>query len=475
MSGTRVTEKEADKFEVVSGFANTAPFLDEVREAADAHRHSLGFLPKSVFEEFARRDNLYILTESHPGGPRYAGHLLFERRLPRSHVVQMFTLQKYRRHGLATKIIDHLRRSLTADGFTSIYARVAEDLVDANAFWDRQQFYVQRVEQGGASRNRKIVVRCHELASPQLFPTSGINAHNPLGLEISSSDVIPMFLLDLNVLFDLAPRRLRHDEAVGLFQAERMNFCRLAISNEIREELRRTAHQGKTDPMESYVSIFPSFPLSRGDDATALLEELASLIFPITSEKKQLNANDLSDLHHVATVIQHDLAGLITNDSAILTAAAQIRAKYGVEIISPAAFRLDGTASPGNSAFETSEEATLALLEISSKDESAVHALLSKLNLSGSTIAAGWLPTTTQARIAMRCAVWNGATLLGYLTWSARDPAGVMVARVAVDETNSQALDATRVLLVYLLEQLAPHGPRQVRLELASIENYLLT
>ena len=463
-----MTEKEADKFEVVSGFANTAPFLDEVREAADAHRHSLGFLPKSVFEEFARRDDLYILTESHPEGPRYAGHLLFERRFPRSHVVQMFTLQKYRRHGLATKMIDHLRRSLTADGFTSIYARVAEDLVDANAFWDRQQFYVQRVEQGGASRNRTIVVRCHELASPQLFPTSGINAHNPLGLKISSSDVIPMFLLDLNVLFDLAPRRLRHHEAVGLFQAERMNFCRLAISNEIREELRRTAHQGKTDPMESYVSIFPSFPLSRGDDATALLEELASLIFPITSEKKQLKAKDFSDLHHVATVIQHDLAGLITNDSALLTAAVQIRAKYGVEIISPAAFRLDGTAPPGNSAFETSEEATLALLEISSKDESAVHALLSKLNLSGSTIAAGWLPTTTQARIAMRCAVWNGATLLGYLTWSARDPVGVMVARVAVDETNSQALDATRVLLVYLLEQLAPHGPRQVRLELAS-------
>lgn len=468
MSGTRVTEEEADKFEVVSGFANTVPFLDEVREAADAHRHSLGFFPKSVFEEFARRDNLYILTESHPEGPRYAGHLLFECRFPRSHVVQMFTLQKYRRHGLAAKIIDHLRKSLTADGFTSIYARVAEDLVDANAFWDRQQFYVQRVEQGGASRNRKIVVRCHELASPQLFPTSGINAHNPLGLKISSSDVIPMFLLDLNVLFDLAPRRLRHDEAVGLFQAERMNFCRLAISNEIGEELRRTAHQGKTDPMESYISIFPSFPLSRGDDATALLEELASLIFPITSEKKNLKARDLSDLHHVATVIQHDLSGLITNDSALLTAAAQIRAKYGVEIISPAAFRLDGTAPPGNSAFETSEEATLALLEISSKDESAVHALLSKLNLSGSTIAAGWLPTTTQARIAMRCAVWNGATLLGYLTWSARDPAGVMVARVAVDETNSQALNAARVLLVYLLEQLAPHGPRQVRLELAS-------
>ena len=51
-----MTEKEDGKFEVTSGFPNTAAFLDEVQRSADAHRHSLGFLPKSVFEEFARRE-----------------------------------------------------------------------------------------------------------------------------------------------------------------------------------------------------------------------------------------------------------------------------------------------------------------------------------------------------------------------------------------------------------------------------------
>lgn len=276
-----------------------------------------------------------------------------------------------------------------------------------------------------------------------------------------------MFLLDLNVLFDVAPRRLRHQEAVSLFQAERMNFCRLAISNEIREELRRTAHQGKTDPMESYISIFPSFPLARGNDASTLVEDLASLIFPTKNITLQLNARELSDLHHVATVIQHNLAGLITSDTAILTAAPQIKTKYGVEVVSPAAFRLDGAAPHGSSTFEASEEVTLALREIASNDEAAVHALLAKLKLSGSTISAGWLPTIGHARIAIRCAVWNGATVLGYAMWSAKDPAGIMIARIAVDETDPQAFKVARILLIYLLEQLAPHGPRQVRLELA--------
>ena len=266
---------EIGQFEIFSGYNDTKLFLDEIRKASDANRHSLSFYPKSVFEEFARNYGLYVIAEKCPEGSEYAGHLLFHNRFPRARIVQSFTLEKYRRRGLAAALINHLIAILTSDGFMSIYARVAEDLVDANRFWERQKFYVQRIEKGGASRKRQIIVRCHELESPQLFPASGISADNPLGLAVHPSNVVPLFLLDLNVLFDLAPRRLRHDEAVSLFQAERMNFCRLAISNEIREELRRTAHEGKTDPMDAYIGIFPSFPLSQGKDDNNLLEELA--------------------------------------------------------------------------------------------------------------------------------------------------------------------------------------------------------
>jgi len=466
-------KKKIDQFEIIGGRSNTAAFIEEVQTAADTHRDALGFLPKSVFEEFARRDQLYILTEKYPEGSRYAGHLMFDRRFPRANVVQMFILQKYRRCGLATKLINHLCIALTQDGFTSIYARVAEDLIDANAFWGRQQFYVQRVVKGGATRNRQILVRCHELASPQLFPTSGINEHNPLGLMTPSSDVIPLFLLDLNVIFDLAPRRLRNDVALSLFQSERMDFYRLAVSNEAREELRRTAQPGKTDPMESVISIFPSFPLFQNKDSGTLLDELASLIFSEKHEKTQLKANDRSDLRHVATAIQHDLAGLITNDKKILTAAPQIKEKYGVEVVSPDAFKFDGMATPNKSAFETSGGSTLALKEVSEPDKAALHALLSKLKLSGSAIAAGWLPAETQGGIAARCAVWNHSAPIGYLTWSARGAADITTARVAVDETEPQSLNAARVLLTYLLEKLALDGPRQVNLEFPQNQSYL--
>lgn len=462
-----------DKFEIISGHNRTAPFLDDVQKAADEHRNSLGFFARSVYEEFARRDLLFVLVENTPDGRRYAGHLLFDCTFPRAKIVQMFTLEKYRRRGLATRLINHLREILTKDGFTSIYARVAEDLVEANAYWNQQKFYVQRVAEGGSARKRKILVRCHELTTPQLFPSSGIHADNPLGLATASTSDIPLFLLDLNVLFDLSPRRLRHDEVASLFQAERMNFCRLAISSEIREELRRTAHQGKTDPMESFINIFPSFPLFQGSDSEALLEDLASIIFPKKNKISKLTSNDKSDLRHAATVIQHKLAGLITNDNAILEASQQIKAKYSIEVLSPSAFKLDESIPLGENKFETSNDSTLALLEVSNTDETAIHALLSNLKLSGSSISSGWLPTEAHGRIATRCAVWNDTTLVGYLTWAARDNTGSVSARVAVDETNPHALSAARILLIYLLEQLSPTGPYQIRLELPPHQSYV--
>jgi GNAT superfamily N-acetyltransferase len=134
-------KKTTDNFKVISGRQATAPFIDDVQKAADEHRNALGFFPKSVYEEFSRRGYLYVLVETTPNGYVYAGDLLFDCTFPRAKIVQMFTLQKYRRNGLATKLINHLKEFLTQNNFISIYARVAEDLVEANAYWDRQRFY----------------------------------------------------------------------------------------------------------------------------------------------------------------------------------------------------------------------------------------------------------------------------------------------------------------------------------------------
>ncbi|MBR7745909.1 GNAT family N-acetyltransferase [Undibacterium baiyunense] len=462
-----------NKYEILERYDDVAPFLEQVVRAADAHRNALGFFAESVFHDFARKERLLIITERSPTGLRYIGHLLFRPQYPRAHVMQMLTLPEFKRRGLASRLLDHLRAQLTRNGFISIYARVAEDLVESNEFWHKQDFYVQRVERGGDTRKRQIHVRCHELASPQLFPASGIDAGNPLGLNTSAKDVVPLFLLDLNVLFDVAPRRPRHNEVASLFQAERSNFCRLAISTEIRDELQRTAHVGRTDPMAAFISLYPAFPIIEAKDSGKLLNELGALIFPDRFKNNLLTANDRSDLRHVATVIQHGLAGLITNDQAILSAAHAVQKRYSIEIVSPAAFRIEGDVPNASAEFDTQQDVTLSLQEALPADEAAVRALLSKLTLSGSSIASGWMPIDPQGRIAKCCAVWQDGVLVGYATWAAKSGVGTVTIRIAVDEASPQALNAARILLIYMLDSLTIKGSQSIRLELPPNQSHV--
>lgn len=457
--------------EVLEGFADIQPFMDSVCAASDAHRNELGFFPRSVLEQFARRDELFVLVAKATDAQHYAGHLLFNLNFPRASVRQICTVESYRRKGAASMLLNRLKHSLMQYGFTSIYARVAEDLSNANAFWHRQGFYVQRTEAGGISRKRRILVRCHELDSPQLFPSSGLSDRNPLGLHAPNAGGLPMYLLDLNVLFDIQPRRLRRSELIGLFQAERMNACRLAISSEIREELQRSLQVGRTDPMEAFVETFPCFPLAPATNDDPELSTLAAMIFP--NAPRELAANERSDLRHVMTAIKHDLDGLITNDGALLDAAPFIKERYGVQILPSHAFEADN-APVGHDAFETVQN-PLRLLAITSDTEAEAEALLKKVGLSGTALATSWLPRGAHGRIATRFAVWAGVECVGYLSWSARVGGDrITIARAAIDEAHPQGRDAARILLLFLVERLSKDAkPGQVMVELPQHQSLL--
>ena len=208
--------------------------LGEVVQAADSDRDALGFFSRSVYADFCRKGQLFVAVESDGRDETYAGHLLFDLRFPKAHVRQIYVPKANRSRNIGRTLLDALKSMLTEAQFISIHARVAEDLKDANVFWEAQGFYAQRVEPGGASRNRMIVVRAHELDTPQLFAPSGISAVDPLGLDALEGGGKPLYLLDLNVLFDLGPRRPRHELAMSVFRAERMRACSLAISSLLR-------------------------------------------------------------------------------------------------------------------------------------------------------------------------------------------------------------------------------------------------
>jgi EVE domain len=371
-------------------------------------------------------------------------------------VRQIYTLKTHRGRGVAKALLNAIKSMLTQSQFISIHARVAEDLRDANMFWETQGFYAQRVAVGGASRNRMIVVRAHELDTPQLFASSGINAADPLGLDVLEGAAKPLYLLDLNVLFDLGPRRPRHELAMSVFSAERQNACSLAVSSEIVTELNRTTQDGKTDPMLSLARMLPNFATPPAEECLRLLPKLAALVFPERYKSGSMSDNDNSDLMHLATAICHGLSGLITSDVRILDSAPQLRQQFGVDAISPELFKVDPDHTASSVVHEAHNAGIIEMHAASADETAAIRELLTALDIDTATQVNEWAATDTGSSACMRLVALINGVVAGYLVMQASIRNCEIRAYAAVAENQQDAHGIAQSILRHLLSIVKP-------------------
>lgn len=185
------------------------PYIDVVREQADANREALGFLPDRVYREAAEQGKLLVALAVEGQRQTYAGHLLFGGAYPRARVFQIFLSPSYREKGVGRRLVEDFVHEMEADHYISITANVAADLVQSNAFWKRIGFHVVRTRQGGAARGRSLNVFARDLDTPNLFSLTNPVAYcdrADLRLLNRLSTQAPLYVLDLNVLFDLVKR-----------------------------------------------------------------------------------------------------------------------------------------------------------------------------------------------------------------------------------------------------------------------------
>lgn len=430
-----------------------ALFLGDVVCAADSDRDALGFFSRRVYSDYCRKGQLFVATVQTGAEEGYAGHLLFDLRFPKAHIRQIYISKGHRGKQIGKTLLDTLKSQLTEWQFISIHARVAEDLQGANAFWETQRFYAQRVERGGASRNRTIVVRAHELDTPQLFASSGISAADPLGLDIAKGTTRPLYLLDLNVLFDLGPRRPRHELAMNVFRAQRMQACSVAISTEIDVELNRTASDAKTDPMLSLAATLAKFPTPPDDEWNRLLPVLAKLVFPERYASGCLTKNDKSDLKHLATAIHHGLPGFVTSDELILDQAPELRRLFGVDVVSPEFFQVEPDHLSSTGSHEAPTDYTIEVGIAAPGDTTAIQDLLRNLGVDAATQVNEWAATDVNSSVCLRQVARCRGLVVGYLVCPASVRSNEIRAHIAVTEDQQCAHTAAQSLLVHLSGQ----------------------
>lgn len=311
-------------------------FLDTIIGITNNNTHELGFLRASVYEEALSLGRLWILVcEDH-----YCGHLLFGGALPTLHVKQLYVTPKMRSCGLARYLVDELVDYGEREGYSSIRARVASDLLANNA-WERLGFSVVSVVSGGKSTGRMINCRFRRLnprgqQTHMLGILDGIVNPSSLsarGMPVNRSH---WYTLDINVWLDFALRRAPFYEAAhALIEGASRGGYRLRFTREAREEAQRNSKGRENDPLMAIAEAWQTLPELSSGEIDGLVERLREVIFPERSTTSRRAPNDLSDLRHVAMSIHSGATGFVTREKAILAQRETIQKKFAIEILSP--------------------------------------------------------------------------------------------------------------------------------------------
>jgi ribosomal protein S18 acetylase RimI-like enzyme len=229
----------AGHYSIRRDFVDISPFLNAIRAQADSERDSLGFLPEPAYAEAARQRKLILLISQDGNQCSYAGHLLFGGIFPLLRVRQIVVSADSRRNGQATTLLRALIAQGEKEGYLSIIANVATDLVAANSFYERNGFLSQRLKAGGKTRSRTINVRILQLQTPSLISLM-VSPHQPKAIELlqakKRSPEIPIYAIDLNVFYDAIRKRTRSDDAGVVFEAALRHQIRIAVSQEFNLE-----------------------------------------------------------------------------------------------------------------------------------------------------------------------------------------------------------------------------------------------
>lgn len=321
------------KISVLKSFEDVEPYVDYARQGADMDRKALGFLPPNAYRQAAEQGKLFIAVDA---AGVFLGHLMFGGVFPYGKVLQIFTRPESRKQGVAQALINELVNYGCERSYLSLSAKVASDLSEANDFYERMGFHIVSTLPGGKTRDRLLYRRVRDLNTPSLFDLMApkeLNRPPSLGISENYSTVIPIYAVDLNVLFDVSKQRRRGEEAGMVVNAGFSNDIRLVITQEFIKELERTTDQFPNDPYLQLALKMSVLQPPKPRHASSIEEKLASVIFPERSRRGILTTQDKSDLRHLSTAIHHKIAGFITSENALLRAHDYLQSEYGLDVL----------------------------------------------------------------------------------------------------------------------------------------------
>jgi ribosomal protein S18 acetylase RimI-like enzyme len=311
--------------------------LTAIRALADSEKEALGFLPEAAYRDAIMQKRLRLMLARENGASHVAGFILFSGVFPNARIQAVAVSPEHRRSGIASALVSSLVSHLESRGYIAITAAVASDLAGAQAFYESRGFVARRVRDGGHTRQRTIVLRSRELDTANFFtlmalPAVSGQATVNLGLRPRSAFEAPLYVIDLNVLFDLTKQRARSATANRLFGAGLAHLVRLAVAPEFIVELERTSTDASNDTTLKLARQLPKLPAFPREDVEPLAAAIHKTVFVDTNHAQAGSRQALSDARHLAEAALIRASGYITSDNALLNARDDLLTLIGVDI-----------------------------------------------------------------------------------------------------------------------------------------------
>jgi ribosomal protein S18 acetylase RimI-like enzyme len=313
--------------------------VQQIRALADGEKEALGFLPEAAYSDAIEHGRLVAMIAQVGDSSELAGFILFSGVFPNARVQQIVVSPSHRRAHVASALINEVISQLEEQGYLTITAAVASDLPMAQAFYERNGFEARYSRQGGAARSRTIVLRARDLDTASFFSmlepsASSTSSAMDLGLMQRIAGHAPLYVIDLNVLFDLVKDRTRAALANRLFGAALAHQIRLAVAPEFLVELERTTTDSGNDPILRLARQLPRLPATDRPETDRLCGIVHHLVFGGQNAVTANSPQSKSDVRHIAQAALARASGYVTSDGRVLASRQHLLEQVGIDVAS---------------------------------------------------------------------------------------------------------------------------------------------
>ena len=321
------------RYTVITDIPSLISLLPDINDLGDSEKLALGFLAGKAYQDAVYRKRIIALVDRIENKNRLAGYILYGGVYPYAKIQHIATVKAYRRQGVGSILINEFVEYLEKLCFIELQADIAEDLEEATAFYQKNGFRPIRSRRGGKSRNRRIIPHVRELRTETLFSNLSQKKLNP-SIRGRFRLNLPIFALDLNVVFDLVRERNNSGNARLLFSAALKHSVRLAVSDEVISELKRNSKTISDDTMLHLALTLPQLAKVSSIERDRLRDEIHKTVFVDRKSKTAYSPQSLSDASHLAHARLAGALAFVTHDMELLRARDTLFNNFDIDIVS---------------------------------------------------------------------------------------------------------------------------------------------